>query len=160
MRSRIPAKNNPRQQCQHHRAAERMESGFALNQQLGRGRGRGRQARGLRPLAGLCLLPAPSSSWSSQGCLGGCCGGRGDRASPQGRKPGKAGDAWGGVSVLLTGACRLKGQKSRTSRGPHLLQKGLCPSCPRQAPSAAPALLQRGHPPPTPREGGSWHTQG
>ena len=84
----------------------------------------------------------------------GCCGGRGDRASPQGRKPEKAGDAWGGVSVLLTGACRLKGQKSRTPRGPHLLQEGLCPSRPHQAPSAAPALLQRGHSPPTPREGG------
>lgn len=42
----------------------------------------------------------------------------GDRASQHSRKLGKVGDGWGGVSVLLTGACRLEGQASRTPRGP------------------------------------------
>jgi len=123
---------------------------FALNleaaQQLG-GRQRWEKEAGSEHPGSTLPTPTPSCSWSSQGCLGGkgecvcvcvcvcvCARARacerGDRASRQSRKPVKIGDGWGGVPVLLTGACRLEGQESRTPRVPASSEKSSVPSKP------------------------------
>lgn len=71
----------------------------------------GEQTRDLRTLAVLCAPPPPAAAGlpgvPGRGmCVSACTRMCGDRASQQqSRKPGKAGNGWGGVSVLLTGAC-------------------------------------------------------
>lgn len=59
----------------------------------------------------------------------------GDRASQHSRKLGKVGDGWGGVFVLLTGACRKKGRR-HVLHGvpPPSPPEELCPSSPHPSP--------------------------